>query len=317
MKDVFPFLKWVGGKTQILDKVFAKFPNVIDNYYEPFLGGGAILCELLNRLENQTISVKGIYVNDINRHLIDTYITIKDNVIPFEEKLRELNNQYKNANPISEKEPDTKRKLIKPKDTIEENINSGKDYVFYFYRERFNLLKTQTILTQQEIIEKSALFVFINKTCFRGLYREGKNKKYNVPFGNYKNVEIYDNDNLLTLSLLFNKYKVVFNCDDFTNFLNDCSISDFVYLDPPYYPVDENSFTSYNEVDFLEDNHNSLIDVCKSLDTKQIGFLLSNSDTPFIKDKLNTFKIDIIECRRSINSKNPSAKINEVLISNF
>ena len=311
MSVAHPFLKWVGGKTQIIDKVFEKFPSTMTNYFELFIGGGSVLIELLNRLENKTIHVNNIYINDCNRDLIDTYLTIKNNCDKLVKELEMYSNHYNSVDFISAKE---KRAVIVPKENIDENIKLGKDYVYYFYRKQFNEMKNKLTLSENDVITKSALLIFINKTCFRGLYREGRNGKFNVPFGNYKNVKIYDKDNINKISCLLNKYKVHFTCNDF-NKVNIVPDS-FVYLDPPYYPENSTSFTDYNTKSFGKDKHEELCQLCINLDKNNNKFLLSNSDTEYIKKSLQ-FHTTIIKCKRSINSKDPGAKTNEILITNI
>lgn len=310
------FLKWVGGKNQIIKKVYELFPSNYDNYYEPFIGGGSVLINLLNELEKNNKKLESINIGDFNKDLIDLYKSIKSNEDKLIEDLIKIVKNYNMAK-LTKKEKGT-RQIIKPEDTIEKNTQKGKEYVYYFYRNEFNKLKNKESITHEEIITKSAIFIFLNKTCFRGVYRENSKKEFNVPFGNYENPEIYNEDNLKNLSEIFKKHNV--------NFIN-CSFKDwkdkikqtknnFVYLDPPYYPENENSFTKYTSNDFNKNEHDELIDFCKFIDKNKSNFLLSNSDTSYIKDNLNDYEVKIVECKRSINSKDPSAKTNEVLIYN-
>ncbi len=178
----------------------------------------------------------------------------------------------------------------------------------------FNKLKK----SNKHLIKKSALFIFLNKTCFRGVYRENTNGDFNVPFGNYNNVEFYNKDNLLNCSLLFNKYGVKFFNISFFDWLKiiDFNKQTFIYLDPPYYPENDESFTSYIGTDFIQKDHSDLLFMCHFINYKQSKFLLSNSNTSFIKDNLNQFNIDTISLKRQINSKNPGSTANEVLIYN-
>ncbi len=310
------FLKWVGGKNQIIKKVYELFPSNYDNYYEPLIGGGSVLINLLNELEKNNKKLESINIGDFNKDLIDLYKSIKSNEDKLIENLNIIVNNYNMAK-LTKKEKGT-RQIIKPEDTIEKNTQKGKEYVYYFYRNEFNKLKNKESISQDEIIYKSAIFIFLNKTCFRGVYRENSKKEFNVPFGNYENPEIYNEDNLKNLSEIFKKHDI--------NFIN-CSFKDwkdkikqtknnFVYLDPPYYPENESSFTKYTSNDFNKSEHDELIDFCKFIDKNKNNFLLSNSDTSYIKDNLNDYEVKIVECKRSINSKDPSAKTNEVLLYN-
>jgi DNA adenine methylase len=311
------FLKWVGGKNQIIKKVHELFPKAFDNYYEPFIGGGSVLIYLLNELEKDKKTLESINIGDFNKDLIELYENIKSDDTKLLDNLNKIVKNYNSAILIKkEKGP---RKIIKVEETITKNIEKGKEYVYYFYRNEYNKLKKKENSTDSEIIYKSALFIFLNKTCFRGVYRENSKKEFNVPFGNYDNPEIYNDDNIKKLSKMFKKHNVNFvNCS-FEEWKDKIKTTkkNFVYLDPPYYPVNESSFTKYTANDFNKKEHEELINFCKFIDVKnKSNFLLSNSDTDFIKDGLVDYETKIIECKRSINSKDPSAKINEVLIYN-
>ena len=288
-----PFIKYVGGKTQILDNVFELFPDKINNYYEPFIGGGSVLIELLERIEKGDISVENIFISDINSVLINCYNMIKydcDNLIKLLEEYK------KNYESEKEVEYPPRHKFI----INEKWIGKGKQYLYYYYRDLYN--KTT------DINIKSALLIFLNKTCFRGLYRVGPNG-FNVPYGNYKKPEIFNKIHLKSLSQLFNKYDVNFKAHSFEE-LKKFKKNDFIYLDPPYYPINKTSFTEYDENDFP---HQKLVDFCKKLNIK---FLQSNSKCDYILREYEQFNIGTIECKRRINSKNPDNVVNEVFINN-
>lgn len=341
---ITPFIKWVGGKTQILEILFDIFPKVseIDCYYEPFLGGGSVLFEFLNRLDDENSKIHNslsfqhypaIFVNDINRDLIDVYETIKTHPSKLIEQLEIIKtNYFKNPNVLIS---DKKRNIIVPLPTIEENIEKGCNYVYYFYRELYNSLKKlngnrnfiSEGISEKDIILKSAIFIFLNKTGFRGVYRETLAGAYNVPFGNYKNPDILtiiSKMNILEISEKLDRYNVNFSSLGFNDFLKEVKnrfvrkSTSFVYLDPPYYPENANSFVSYSADGFSQSEHQSLVDNCKALSSQKVKFVLSNSDTDFIKNSFSGEKVEIktIECKRSINSKNPESKVNEILISN-
>ena len=277
-----PFIKWVGGKTQILDEVLKRFPREINNYHEPFLGGGSVLIGVLS---DESIKVRGnIIASDVNPHLISLYKKVQ----------KEPNELLKNFNQIVEeysKCPQEKGDK-KPK-TIDEAMTSRESY-YYWVRYKFN------------IEHKPEQFVFLNKTCFRGLHREGPNG-FNVPFGHYKNLPTLDENNLLKVSKLFENVKFI--CQSFEESFENTQDGDFIYMDPPYVPVNTTSFTNYTKGEF---KHNDLFTKINALKCR---WLLSNADVPIVEEAVDWSTIDIIQCRRAINSKDPSSKINEVLIS--
>lgn len=269
----------------ICKKIVDNFPKYICEYYEPFLGGGSILCELLNRLESKTIKIDNIMVNDLNNNIIEFFLCIKLNVHQLLNELKYIEKKYKLA----------------------QNLSKKKD-VYYYYRDVFNKKGIS-------MIKKAAIFLFLNKTCFRGLYRESKNG-FNVPFGNYKNPLIYDKENLLNLSKLLVKYEVKFTSNDFSCIKIDPNALNFVYLDPPYFPINKKSFTSYNRDNF-KDGHQKLNTLCFDLHKNYVKFLHSNSKCTHNLEAYKNFRIEEIECRCRINSKNPAKKQYELIIKNF
>ena len=297
---VSPFLKWVGGKSQILNSILENIPRDINNYHEIFLGGGSVLFGILTLVKNNQINLSGnIYAYDINSTLINTYKCVQENP----EKLYQIILQYiENYNKITI-ENGNKKPV-----SIEEALTSKESY-YYWIRTQFNSLS----INDQTKYDKAAMFIFLNKTCFRGLYRESKNG-FNVPFGNYKNPEIVNLEHLKEVSLLIKNVK--FECIGFDKSLINVKEGDFVYLDPPYAPENETSFTKYSLEDFTLESHNKLFTMIKELPCL---FLMSNSNVPLVNNNFSseTFMVKTILCKRSINSKNPGAKTLEVLISNF
>ncbi len=298
-----PFLKWVGGKTQILDNVLELFPKEIVNYHEPFLGGGSVLLGLLSRIKNGTIKVSGkIYASDINRALIGLYQNIQSQPQNLIAELKKITDEFTIITEVKGNK--------KPKN-LQEALTSQESY-YYWIRKKFNSIHPH----KKNLLSASALFLFLNKTCFRGLYRESKNG-FNVPFGKYKNPTIYTEKHILEISKLIQN--VHFSNCSFTEASTVFQHGDFLYLDPPYAPESETSFVSYNKEGFDIDDHKSLFKYCNNIH-KTHQFLLSNADVPLVKDSFPapTYSTQIINCRRSINSKKnkKESKTNEVLITN-
>lgn len=295
-----PFLKWVGGKTQLLDKINEELPKEINNYHDIFLGGGSTLINILN----SSIKINGlVYAYDYNKNLINLYNNIKNNVELLITYIDNYINIYNSINIFNGNK----------KPMNDDESKSSKESYYYYMRNRYNSIGTNN----QENIEKSALFIILNKLCFRGIYRESSLGKFNVPFGNYKTPTVYDIENLKSLSQLFQN--VIFQHLDFNISLNNVKENDFVYADPPYAPENNKSFVKYNKEGFtIEDNEN-LFNKLKSLDNIKSKFLMSNSNVDFVKDKFNNnkYKIIIVDARRAINSKNPESTTKEVLIKNY
>lgn len=294
-----PFLKWVGGKNQILEEVFLKFPKSIDTYYEPFLGGGSVLIELLRRTKNKEIKVKKIYAYDLNESLISCYRNIQINPKKLCEDLNKLEKKY---NKLQGEE------IIRNPKNLKEAYTSKESY-YYWIRNRFNSLTQK----QKNTIGGTSIFIFLNKTCFRGMYRTGKNG-FNVPFGHYKKIVLPSEEHINKLNSIFQN--VIFECKSFQESLKDIKQGDFVYMDPPYVPINKTSFVSYNSSGFDEKQHKELFDICNKLVNKNIKFLMSNSDTQLIKESITNVSIINILCKRHINSKNPGSRVMEVLVFN-
>jgi DNA adenine methylase len=293
-------LKWVGGKTQLLDTLFENFPKEINNYHEIFIGGGSVLISLLSDTD---IIIKGtINAYDANEILIYMYKNIQsspneilNNILPLIAEYQTCNNTNDDINRV-------------PKDKNEAKI--CKENYYYWIRKIYNSLSDQ----DKRNPIGSALFIFLNKTCFRGLYRVGPNG-FNVPYGHYNNPEIINKDHLYNIHNLIKN--VNFECCDFSHSLSkNFQKDDFIYLDPPYAPESSTSFVSYTENGFNIEHHNKLFNIIKSLNVKCI---MSNSYVPLVVDNFNTADYTILSVvvKRSINSKKPNAKTKEVIIKNY
>ena len=294
-----PILKWVGGKTQIIDKIISLFPRIIENYYEPFLGGGSVLLALLDEIQKNNIIIKGeIIVNDINQNIINLYKQIQDNPDQLINNLDLLINQFNKC-----EEDNGNKKPINKNEAYE-----SKESYYYWIRKQFNETN------ERNTSEIAALTLFLNKTCFRGLYREGPNG-FNVPYGNYKHPQIYNKKHILQISKIIQNVK--FLNTSYENILNNIRNNSFIYLDPPYASENNKSFVSYTNNGFSFNDHNKLFQLCDKINNHNL-FLLSNSNTKYVLDYFNDkYVIEIIVTKRSINSKDPSSKTKEVLIKNY
>jgi DNA adenine methylase len=297
-----PLLKWVGGKTQIIDTIMKYFPTKINNYYEPFLGGGSVLFGLLSYIKSGIIKVNGnIYASDLNNNLIILYKNIQNNVDELINELNKLIDDHSKCQNTS---------INRKPCSIDEAFSSYESY-YYWIRTLFNNLSPD----DKNKPVASAMLIYLNKTCFRGIYREGPNG-FNVPYGNYKNPTILDEQHIRNISELIKD--VIFTHASFNDALLNVSNSDFVYLDPPYVPETDKSFVSYNYDGFDMNKHKLLFDICDNMKKKGICLLMSNSDVKLVKDTFSQrYNIEYVLCRRAINSKNPASTTNELLINNY
>lgn len=303
-----PLLKWVGGKTQILEKIIGEFPTNIKNYHEIFIGGGSVLFGLLHLIKTGTIQVQGtINAYDLNSDLVNMYKIVQTKPKKLFKEITNIINIY---NEIEDNDGIKNKKPTK----LEEALTSKESY-YYWIRKQYNS-KTEKgkTITEKDLIKNAAMFIFLNKTCFRGLYRTGPNG-FNVPFGNYKNPSIIDKDHLIAISNLLTNVK--FHNLDFTQSLKLVNSGDFVYMDPPYAPENDTSFVAYTDAGFGIESHNELFKLSKELNKTNKYFIMSNADVKLVRDNFTGFKIESIECKRAINSKNPGAKTKEVIIKSF
>lgn len=289
-----PFIKWAGGKTQLISEITSRMPKYTETenftYIEPFVGSGALLFHLLNNYPN----LNKVVINDINKDLIDTYITIRDNVSELILNLKEIELEYHSRN---------------------DNHPLKKEY-YYNKRALFNERKSTPIL-------QSALFIFLNRTCFNGLYRVNKSNRFNVPMGSYNRPQICNKENLVNVSNALEN--VIILNSDYTDTEKYAQGNTLYYFDPPYKPISEtSSFTSYSKYNFDDLEQIRLRDFCSKLSDNNIEWILSNSDPKNSKlnndffDKLySKYKILRVSAKRNINSVGSSrGKISELLINN-
>jgi len=289
-----PFLKWAGGKGQLINTFDKMFPNElkegkIKTYIEPFVGGGAVLFHVL-----QNYNIEKTYINDINKELINCYRCIKTDV----------------------------NEVIKQLEVLEKEYLSCDDRTKYFYnvRDRYNSIH----LNEHYDFEKCADFIFLNHTCFNGLYRVNKSGKFNVPHGKYKNPLICDKDNLLACSKLLQKVEISFG--SYEQVLSNADNNTFIYFDPPYRPlVENNSFVSYDKSGFDDKDQIKLAENFKDLDKKDCLLMLSNSDPKntnendnFFDDLYNDFEIERVYAKRMINCQaSKRGDITEIVVMNY
>lgn len=291
-----PFLKWAGGKGQLISEIEKYYPfddYKITKYAEPFVGGGAVLFDILSKY-----NLEEVYISDINAELINSYRIIRDDIDEIIALLQVMQDEF-----------------------IPMNTDERKAY-YMSKRARFNDLKINGDETIN--IEKAALMVFLNKTCFNGLYRVNRKGLFNVPMGAYKNPMICDEANLRAISQKLQKVTIV--CGDYRMSKEFIDENTFVYFDPPYRPLtDTASFTAYTENLFNDDSQKELADYVEVLNKKGAKIVLSNSDPKnsntdddFFDDIYSAHKIKRVEATRMINCNAESrGKIKELLISNF
>ena len=290
-----PFMKWVGGKGQLLSQLEAALPESLYNneftYIEPFVGGGAMLFFMLQRFSN----IKRVIINDINTNLTEAYKNIKYSPKELVLKLKEIEKEYLN--------------II--------NESSRKD----FYLKMRNQFNNDTLSS----IDKTSLLLFLNRTCFNGLYRENSQGKFNVPFGKYSNPTICNEDVIFADSELLNKYNVEIYNGDFEIMIDDNNLT-FYYFDPPYRPLNEtSSFNSYVKGNFDDNEQKRLANFCHKLSQKDnCLWMLSNSDCSaknpddlFFENLYNNFNIMRVYASRSVNAvASKRGKLSELLITN-
>ena len=266
------FVKWAGGKKQLLAQFNKFFPEKIERYFDVFVGGGAVAFYVIQKYQP-----KEVFISDTNKELIDTYEVIRDNL----EELIEILKEHKEKH--------------------------NKDYFYEIRKQKpENLSKVQ----------RAGRFIYLNKSCFNGLYRVNSKGEFNVPIGSSKNPAILPEEDLRLISKLLKG--VTIKHMSFEGVLDYARKGDFVYFDPPYYPLKKESFTTYTAGNFLQKEQEQLAEVFRELDKRGCKVMLSNSDTPFIKNLYKGYKTHIVRASRMINCIGEKrGKINEVVVLNY
>lgn len=269
-----PIIKWLGGKTQLLNKIKERLPKEFNTYYEPFAGGLAVLLDL-----NPT----DFTINDINPELFNMYTQIRDHVEDVIEFLTILDKQH-------------------------ESWSEPKEY-FYMVRGNFNeCLGVKSA-------KQAARFIYLNKHCFNGLYRVNSKGEFNVPFNGKLSGRSFYPDQLRELSSILKNARILNT--DFEAAVKDASVGDFVFFDSPYAPITATSFTDYNKEGFSYEDHVRLAKVFKELTNRGCYCMLTNHDTPLIRELYKDYKIEVVDVRRSINRKGDGRTGKEVIITNY
>ena len=274
-----PFVKWAGGKRQIMKEIKKYLPEEFNTYYEPFVGGGAVFFELFDSYGKKAV------LNDYNREIINVYACLKDE-IKFEKMCNELN--HHEANHSEE----------------------------YYYSVR-SLDKDKKSYSKLADYKRAARTIYLNKACFNGLYRVNRNNEFNVPFGKKEKVNTYDGQNLGIVHCILNFNSVSMISGDFEEAVIDAKKGDFIYFDPPY-DSDTNTFNDYTENGFGKKEQERLAKIFKELDKKGCYVMLSNHNTKLISELYSNYHIHIIEAQRNINANGKKrGKVEEVIITNY
>lgn len=296
-EKIRPFVKWAGGKGSLISQLNNFYPyelknGIIERYIEPFVGGGAVLIDILQKYD-----VQEAYAFDINIDLINSYNVIKDDLEELITNLKKMEIEY-----------------------LQLEQEERKNY-FYNKRDEYN---SYALEENEQNVQRAAQFIYLNRTCFNGLYRVNKEGKFNVPVGNYKNPTICDEKNLRKLSELIQN--VQFQYGDYKRSMEYVTENTFVYFDPPYRPLNVTSgFTSYTKEDFNDDSQRELAAFYRKLNERNAKLMLSNSNPKNINEEdhffdniYHGFNIDEIYASRIINANSKGrGKISEILVTNY
>lgn len=296
MMNARPFLKWAGGKTQLIKDINIALPKDVFNkdrftYVEPFVGSGAVLFWMLNNFPKLEKAV----INDINADLINTYRVIASKPNELISILQDFQSEFH---------------------ALENQVDEKKEY-YYNKREVYNTRGEEKSI-------QAALFIFLNRTCFNGLYRVNKSNGYNVPMGSYKRPTICDSENILAVSNALQKVEIL--CGDYEKTLDEATENSFFYFDPPYKPLSNtSSFNSYAKDEFNDEEQIRLRNFCTKLETLDHKWMLSNSDVKgkdtndnFFDEIYSDYSISRVRASRRINANaEKRGELNELLITNY
>ncbi|HVO76028.1 MAG TPA: DNA adenine methylase [Ignavibacteriaceae bacterium] len=297
-----PFLKWAGGKTHLLEQFIKYFPaelknGEIKNYYEPFLGSGAVFFFIA-----QNYRIERAFLSDINEELILTFNAVKNDALSLIDTLKNLKHEYYSIN------------------------DNKKESYFYRIRDKYNKEKSRIDFSSYSSgwIDRAAQMIFLNKTCYNGLFRLNKKGEFNVPVGRYKYPDILNEDNLLRVSETLQVAEI--GLTDFERIKKNIRHNSFIYFDPPYRPLSRTAnFTSYSKYDFGEEDQLRLARLFKELGINNNKLLLSNSDPKnenpddnFFEKAFKGFRIKRVKANRMINcDAGKRGSINELIITNY
>lgn len=294
---VKPVLKWAGGKRQLLDEIYSRFPADYENYHEPFFGGGAVFFDL---------EPTGGTINDTNPRLVNFYRIVRDHPEELISRLREFRDP--------DADPDEGR------DFIDENWK-GKEIEEYYYQQRalFNrraYADKEWPTNKDERIEEAALLLYLNRTCYNGLYRENSSGGFNVPTGRYSNPDWVMADRIRTASPVLKDTDI--RNDDFGYVIDVVEYDDLVYLDPPYKPMSATAnFAEYSAEGFGQEDQERLLETVKELDQKGVNFVLSNSGVMYGMYNDAGFYVEKEGATRSINSdESARGEVDEIIATN-
>ena len=272
---ITPFIKWIGGKRQLITEIENRMPKKFNNFFEPFVGGGALTFHL--QKQNTTI-------NDISKELIESYLCIKENP----------------------------NKLMKLLDIHQ--INHQNNPKIYFYKMRG--LDRDKLWLKKDKFTKSSRFIYLNKTCFNGMYRVNSSGYFNVPWNKKEKINLYDRLNILKISSFLSGGIKILNTD-FESAIKNAKKYDFIFFDPPYDLLNKNSFDSYNKISFGEEGQRRLSEIAHRLSEKGCFVMLTNHDTKLVNDLYHDFKIDVVKVKRLINSDAKNRTGIETIIYNY